>query len=550
MRDLHRWIVCGVAGWLSHASGSVIASQDVTQHAGHTGNLGTVHFPTSCAPDVRPSFERSLAQLHSFEFGEATQGFQAVLGADSTCAIAYWGIALAAWGNPFAAGIKPPAQIQRGLQAIERGRSTGSPTPRERGYLDAAAKLFEHADSIDQATRLIAYRDAMQSLAARESGDFEATIFYALSLAITAPPTDKTYASQLKAGAMLEELFAAHPDHPGLAHYIIHAYDVPALAPRALDAARRYAEIAPSAPHALHMPSHTFTRVGDWERSIDANLASAAAARSAGSVSEELHASDYLTYAYLQMGRDADAFRVRDGLAGIQARFDPSATGSAAPPTAGFFAVAAIPARYALERGDWAAAAALETRDSPVPFADAISDFARGLGAARSGQPAVAAAAAAHLQALRDTLAAAHEAYWTEQVSIQLQEISAWIAFAEGRRDEALETLRAAAVREDATEKNAITPGPLAPGRELLGEMLLELGRPAEALTEFETALLHEPNRFRSLDGAARSAAKAADTAKATKYYAALLEVCAKAETPGRPALVEARAWMKNHPAR
>ena len=351
MRHPHRVIVCGVAGWLSLASGTVVARQDMAQHAGHTGKLGTVHFPTSCAADVQPSFERSLALLHSFEFREATEGFQAVLGADSTCAIAYWGIALAAWGNPFAAGIKPPAQIQRGQQAIERGRSTGRPTPRERGYLDAAAKLFDHVDTLDQATRLVAYRDAMQSLAAREPGDFEATIFYALSLAITAPPTDKTYANQLKAGAMLEELFAAHPDHPGLAHYIIHAYDVPALAPRALDAARRYSEIAPSAPHALHMPSHTFTRVGDWQRSIDANLASAAAARSAGSASEELHASDYLAYAYLQTGRDADALRLLDSLAAIQGRFDPAATGSAAPATAGFFALAAIPARYALERG-------------------------------------------------------------------------------------------------------------------------------------------------------------------------------------------------------
>ena len=548
MRDLHRWIACGVAGWLSLGSGSVVARQDMAQHAGHTGKLGTVHFPTSCAADVQPSFERSLAQLHSFEFGEATEGFQAVLGADSTCAIAYWGIALAAWGNPFAAGIKPPAQIQRGQQAIERGRSTGSPTPRERGYLDAAAKLFEHADTLDQGTRLIAYRDAMQSLAARESGDFEATIFYALALAITAPPTDKTYASQLKAGAMLEELFAAHPDHPGLAHYIIHAYDVPPLAPRALDAARRYSEIAPSAPHALHMPSHTFTRVGDWQQSIDANLASAAAARTAGSTAEELHASDYLTYAYLQMGRDAESLRLRDSLAAIQSRFDPSAPGSAAPPTAGFFAIAAIPARYALERGDWAAAAALETHDSPTPFADAISDFARGLGAARSGKPAVAAAAAAHLQTLGDKLAAAHEGYWTEQLAIQRQELLAWIAFAEGRRDEAIETLRAAAVREDATEKNAITPGPLAPGRELLGEMLLELGRPADALAEFETALVHEPNRFRSLDGAARAAAKAGDKAKATKYYAALLQVCARADEPGRPSLVAAREWIRLHP--
>jgi hypothetical protein len=286
MRHRHRWIACAVAGCVSLSGDAAVARQDVAQHAGHTDRIGTVQFPTSCAADVQPSFERSLALLHSFEFREAAEGFQAVLDRDSTCAIAYWGLALAAWGNPFAAGIKPPAQTERGLKAVERGRSTGRPTPRERSYLEAAARLFEGADTIAQGMRLIAYRDAMHALAAREPGDIEATIFYALSLAITAPPTDKSYANQLEAGAILEKLFAAHPDHPGLAHYIIHAYDVPALAPRALDAARRYSEIAPSAPHALHMPSHTFTRVGDWPRSIDANLASAAAARSAGSPSE------------------------------------------------------------------------------------------------------------------------------------------------------------------------------------------------------------------------------------------------------------------------
>ncbi len=388
MRHPHRVIACGVAGWLSLASGTVVARQDMAQHAGHTGKLGTVHFPTSCAADVQPSFERSLALLHSFEFREATEGFQAVLGADSTCAIAYWGIALAAWGNPFAAGIKPPAQIQRGQQAIERGRSTGRPTPRERGYLDAAAKLFDHADTLDQATRLVAYRDAMQSLAARESGDFEATIFYALSLAITAPPTDKTYANQLKAGAMLEQLFAAHPDHPGLAHYIIHAYDVPALAPRALDAARRYSEIAPSAPHALHMPSHTFTRVGDWQRSIDANLASAAAARSAGSTSEELHASDYMAYAYLQTGRDADALRLRDSAGRHPGPVRPGGD------RFGGAADGRLLRRWPRSRRatPWSAATGPRRRRSrrttaPCRAPTRSRDFARALGAARLGNP-------------------------------------------------------------------------------------------------------------------------------------------------------------------
>jgi tetratricopeptide (TPR) repeat protein len=545
MRHPHRVIACGVAAWLSLTDGAVAARQDMSQHASHAGKLGTVHLQTSCAADVQPAFDHALALLHSFEFAEATDGFQSVLSGDSRCAIAYWGIALAAWGNPFAAGINPRAQFDRGAQAIERGRSTGSPTPRERAYLEAAATLFDRADTIDQGARLIAYRDAMQALAARETGDLEATIFYALSLAIAAPPTDKTYADQLKAGAMLEDLFAAHPDHPGLAHYIIHAYDVPALAPRALAAASRYSEIAPSAPHALHMPSHTFTRVGNWNGSIASNLASADAARRAGSTAEELHASDYLTYAYLQTGRDAEAKRLLDALPSIQSRFDPSAPGGAAPASAGFFALAAIPARYALERGDWAAAATIETHPSPVAWADGISDFARGLGAARSGTPGVAAAAAARLQTLHDALTAAHELYWAEQLAIQHQEVLAWIAFAEGRRDEALDAMRAAATREDATEKNAVTPGPLAPARELLGELLLELGRPADALEAFETALTHEPNRFRSLDGAARAAGKSGDAAKATRYYSALLEVCAKADQPPRQSLVDAGDWIR-----
>jgi tetratricopeptide (TPR) repeat protein len=547
MTHLHRWMACGVAGWLVLSRVALVGGQDMAQHAGHNGKLGTVHFQTSCAAGVQPSFDRALALLHSFEFKEATNSFQSVLTGDSRCAIAYWGIALAAWGNPFAVTIRPPAQIQRGEEAVQHGRATGSPTPRERGYLEAAAKLFDHADTLDQATRMNAYRDAMQALAAKESGDSEATIFYALSLAITAPPADKTYASQLKAGALLEGLFAAQPDHPGLAHYIIHAYDVPALAPRALDAARRYSEIAPSAPHALHMPSHTFTRVGDWQRSIDANLASADAARSAGSVAEELHASDYLTYAYLQMGRDGEALAVRDSLAAMRARFNPSDMGGAAPPSAGFFAAAAIPARLALERGDWAAAAALDMQDSPVAFADAITDFARAIGAARLGNPGPASAAVGHLRLLRLKLVTAHEAYWTDQVDIQIEEISAWIAYAAGRPDQAVEIMRAAAAHEDATEKNAVTPGPLAPAREMLGEILMEMGRPADALKEFETALMHEPNRFRSLDGTARAAAKSGDSAKATKYYAALLEVCAKADDPGRPALVDARAWIRQH---
>jgi len=505
-----------------------------------TQHIGTVRFATSCNPAAQALFSRAVALLHSFAFGQATEGFNAVLRADPGCAMAYWGIAASAWGNPFAAGIKSPAQIQRGLEAINRGRSTGAPTPRESAYIEAVARLFEHADSLDQPARLIAYRDAMGRLAAEQPADTEAAIFHALAMAISADPADKTYASQLAAGAMLERLFARLPNHPGLAHYIIHTYDVPPLADRSRAAAGRYARIAPAIAHALHMPSHTWTRVGDWQHSIDANVAAGAAARREGSTAEELHTLDYRTYAYLQLGQDRAARRILDSLQFIAPRLDPNATGGAAPPAAGYFAIAAIPARYALERGAWAEATRLEPRPSPVPFANALTWFARALGASRTGDTVAAQAAIASLQGIRDRLLQAKEAYWSEQVEIQRQAAVAWLGFAMGRQDEALAGMRAAADREDATEKNAITPGPLAPARELLGEMLLAAHRPAEALTAFETALRHEPNRFRTIAGAARAAHGSGNARAAARYDAALLKLGARADRPRRPELAEA----------
>lgn len=267
--------------------------------------IGTVRFPVSCTVTAQPHFNRAVALLHSFAFSQAVEAFTGVLRIDPQCAMAYWGLGLSAWGNPFLAANKLPAQIQNGLEAVTRARRIGAPTERERRYLDAVAHLYEHADSVDQRTRLLAYRDAMADLAAREPADTEAAIFHALALAASADPADKTYASQLAAGATLERLFAARPDHPGLAHYLIHSYDVPALADRALEAAHRYGHIAPAVSHALHMPSHTYTRMGAWQESIDANVASARAARREGATAEELHASDYRTYAYLQIGQDA-----------------------------------------------------------------------------------------------------------------------------------------------------------------------------------------------------------------------------------------------------
>jgi tetratricopeptide (TPR) repeat protein len=506
--------------------------------------LGTVSFDTSCGAAAQTQMNRAVALLHSFEFGPATDAFETVARTDSSCGIAYWGVALASWGNPFAAGQKAPAQIRKGQEAVERANRAGAGSERERMYITAVAELYRDPENRDQRARVLAYRDAMAALASRHPEDMEASIFYALALAESAPPTDKTYADLLKAGAILEPLFAAHPDHPGLAHYIIHSYDVPPLAPHALDAARRYARIAPSAPHALHMPSHTFTRLGYWQESIDANTASAAAARRDGATAEELHATDYQMYAYLQTGRDAGAKRLLDSLPEIAARFDPDAVGSAAPGVAGVFALAAIPARWTLERGEWGGASRLEPRPSRFPHTEAMTWFARGLGSARVGDEAGARAAADALGTMRGRLAAAGEDYWAAQVDIEQRGVAAWLALAGGHKAEAIAGMRRAADLEDGTEKNAITPGPLAPARELLGEMLLEVNEPAQALTEFAATLRKEPGRFRALAGAARAAARTGDHAAAAGYYRQLLESCDHADDPGRGELAEGRRFV------
>jgi len=512
------------------------------QHQSTSGEkLGTVHFETSCSEQARPSFDRGVALLHSFEFASAIDAFGATLKTDPSCAMADWGIALSRWGNPFAIGAKPATQLQQGRDAVNRALAIGAKTDRERAYIGAAARLYGDVDSADPLARASAYRDAMATVASAYPTDTEATIFYALSLTASEDPRDKTYASRIKAGAMLEALVAAQPDHPGLAHYIIHSYDVPALAPRALDAARRYAKIAPSAPHALHMPSHTFTRVGSWQESVDTNIASAAAAHRDRATGEELHASDYQMYAYLQTAQDAAARRLLDSLPAIAAGFNPAAIASAAPGSAGVYALAAMPARYALERGAWADAAALEPHASRFPYTEAITYFARALGAAHTGNEATVRSAIEALQQIRDRLTQANEGYWAEQVEIQRRGATAWLALMSGRTSEAVAEMRAAAEQEDNTEKSAVTPGPIAPARELLGEMLLQTKEPAQALKEFEATLKKEPNRFRAMYGAARAAELSGNKAVASKYYAELLKMCERADKPGRPELAEIR---------
>lgn len=470
-----------------------------TQNAS-TEKLGTVHFATSCSPTVAPQFDRAVALLHSFEFGASIRAFNEVLAADSTCAMAQWGIALSRWSNPMAAGNRSPAQLAQGRQAVDAAtRLNAHATERERGYIGAVSRLYDDFEHKDQRTRVVDYARAMGDLAVQQPADTEALIFYAISLTASAPPTDKTYANQLKAGAILEPLWAKQPNHPGLAHYIIHTYDYPALADKARAAAQRYASIAPSAPHALHMPSHTFTRVGMWKESVDANDRSMKAALASGSIAEVLHASDYAMYADLQLGRESDAKAILDGLPALAARFDPTAITGAAPGSAGVFALAAIPARWVLERGAWAEAAALEPKASAYPYTEAMTYFARALGASHTGDLAKAKASVDSLASIQQRLSASGEGYWAEQVAIQNLAAQAWLDLAEHRENDALARMREAATREDATEKSAVTPGPLAPAHELLGDMLMQLKRPGEAKAEYRATLQKEPNRRHSL---------------------------------------------------
>jgi tetratricopeptide (TPR) repeat protein len=521
-----------------------IPSAAFAQHEQHAaGNqLGTVAFQTSCAPAVAADFNRGVALLHSFEFRDALASFSAVIERDPSCAIAHWGIAMCHWGNPFA-GVKAGPPLERGRAAVEKGLATGSPTPRERAYLMAVAELFSNADTVSHRDRTLAYARAMERVQREFTTDIEARIFYALAVNQTAAPNDKTYAAQLQAAKILEPLWTQYPDHPGLPHYIIHAYDHPPLASKALDAARRYAKIAPSAPHALHMPSHTFTRVGFWDESAATNVNSERTALEQNVIGEALHAMDYQTYAYLQMARDKSALAVLQRTPATVAKLDVNAVGGAAPGAAGVYAAAAIPARYALERGAWAEAASLVPTASTIPFADAVTHFARALGAARSGNVASARVDVDRLAALRDKLT--NDDYWREQVDIQRRVALAWITFAEGRRTEGIALLRAAADSEDATDKSAISPGPLAPARELLGEMLLEAGNAREALIAFEATMAKEPGRFRGAYGAARAAEASGDRTKARRQYQTLLDI-AKSADAERPELQRARAFLKS----
>ena len=493
--------------------------------------LGKVTFPTSCDPKVQPSFERAVAMLHSFWYSAGEQAFREVLKADPQCAIATWGIASILMSNPLAGQGASPKGAEAAQAAIDEGRRIGAKTERERDYIEAVAAYYKDFSTRPERERQVARAKAYEALAQKYKTDDEAQIFYALYLAGTQTQADQTYAAYLKAAAILEDEFRKYPDHPGVAHYLIHSYDAPPIADKGLTAARRYAGIAPAAPHALHMPSHIFTRVGSWQESVATNTRSRDVAIAGNEPDEAYHASDYMVYADLQLARDGEARRNIDAamkITGISARF-------VAP-----YAIASMPARYVYERGAWQEAAKLQPIGSTYPFVEAITYFTRSLCEARAGDLAAAKKDAEQLESIHKALLDAKNTYWANEVEVQRLSAAAWIALGEKKSDEALNLMRGAADLEDKNEKHIVTPGRIVPARELLGDMLLEVKQPDAALKEYEASQLREPNRFRNYLGSARAAEMMGDRAKAAAYYQKLLALAKDADTQ-RPELVSAK---------
>ena len=499
------------------------------------GPLGKVSFANSCDPLVQPTLERGVAMLHSFWYSEGEKTFRAVLKDDPGCAIATWGIASVLMSNPLAGQGASPAGAEQAQAAIDAGRRIGAKTERERDYLEAVAAYYKDFSTRPERDRQLTRAKAYEALAQRYSADDEAQIFHALYNAATQTQTDQTFAAYLRSAAILEGQFKKYPGHPGVAHYLIHSYDAPPLAEKGLTAARRYAGIAPAAPHALHMPSHIFTRVGSWSESAATNQRSRDAAKASGDADEAYHAVDYMVYAYLQLARDAQARQTID---------DVMKVGGTSPRFIAPYAMASLPARYAFERGAWGEAAQLKSTPTAYPYVDAITSFARSVGAARSGDLGAARKDAEQLEAQHKALLAAKNAYWATEVEVQRLAAAGWIALAETKPDDALKFMRAAADLEDRNEKHIVTPGRVVPARELLGEMLLELKQPEAALAEFTASQKREPNRFRNLLGSARAAESAGDRAQAASYYEKLAALGKDADTP-RPELLRAKSFAQ-----
>lgn len=521
------------------------AQEDHSQHQHGVAGLGTVNFPTSCNAAAQNSMNRGAALLHSFGYEEARLAFREAAKADPACGMAYWGVART-WYHPIWA---PPSQdeLKQGEEAIRRAQNAGAKTERERDYISALAVFLQDWRTVDHATRAKAYEQALGKVREQHPADDEAAIFHALQLVAIGylDPTDKTYTWQKKGGQLLNELLPRHPNHPGVAHYIIHGVDYPATAELGLNAARAYAKIAPDSAHAIHMPSHIFTRLGLWEDSVTSNTASAKSAvaqarrlRGGGGGFDQLHAIDYLVYAHLQRAQDTSVLKALAEMAAIS-ELDENHFAAA-------YAFAAAPARLALERHDWKAAAALTVKPTWFPWqrfrnAEALVHYAKAIGAARAGDVVAARRSAEELAAIRDAIPAGRDYDWSGSITAQLEAATALIQFAEGKKSEGLQLLRTAADHEDAIDKNPVTPGALLPVREMLADLLLETGAAAEALSQYEMVLRSAPRRFRATAGAAKAASAAGDKAKSRAFATQLLEIAPKAEV-SRPELVWARA--------
>jgi hypothetical protein len=515
--------------------GSVLATAASAQ------DLGRVSFTTSCTPAAQEKFDRGVALVHSFFYPDSVKAFTEAAAADPQCAIAYWGIAISHRPNPLVLPLAAAA-LKNGWEAVVKGKTIPAKTDRERDWLAAIELYYKDYDKVDQTTRGLAYERAMEQLTQKYPDDVEAAIFYALALNETALPSDKTYAKLLKSGAILAKVAEKLPGHPGVLHYTIHSYDYAPLAKRGIAAANKYAEVAPAAPHARHMPAHIYSMVGMWTESVASNAASLIAAREQAARTwpgaahpAEPHMLDFQQYALLQMGQDIRAKKVVDDNNAIKKLgFEY---------VVGYTGLAAVPARYALERQEWKEAAAIEPHGGQFPQAEAITYFARAMGAARSGNLATAEQGVAKLKELRATLEKANQSYWAEQVEIQVLGASAWIAQAGGQKDEALKFMRAAADLEDASEKHVAMENRLYPTRELLGDMLMVQQQPVEALKEYETSNESTPNRLRGLYGAAKAADGARQQDKARAYFSKLVELTKNADTE-RTELREAKAYL------
>ena len=509
---------------LAALTATAVSAQDTGQQ------LGKVTFPTSCNPAVQQEFERGVAMLHSYWFSYARKTFEGVLQKDPECAMAYWGIAVDLLGNSL---VGPPSRevAARAADAVEKARVTGSKTPREHAWIEAIGAYYKDHDKVPVDRRMAAYNRAMEEMTERHPDDFEAWVFYALTLQSSAPKTDVTYANQLKSAKILEGLYARNPQHPGVSHFLIHAYDYPPLADKGLAAANRYAGVAPAVPHARHMPSHIYSMVGMWEESIASNA-------SALEIQPDYyHAHDFSVYAALQLAQDGKARALAQQAAATGERGD-------RPPSLGnFTALAAMPARLVLERGDWAGAARLPVTSTRYPQADSLTRFARGLGMARSGDVAGAKGEIEAMEKLRAALQSSDQSYWAARTEEQMQAVAAWIALAEGNRDRAVRLMKDAADSEDGSVKHVAMENRLYPMREMYAELLLESRNAAAALKEYQVANNLTPNRYRGLYGAAMAAEAAGNRRLASDYFGKLVSLTKNADT-ARPELARAKAYL------